>query len=135
MFQLREPRERDLKRFLAAMATSPLSYVDVGIASQSAPVGYRLDTAEVLLGTGEAAFRSAVMALQSWKMFDLGWVQAMPSAAPIAPSVNVAVTVHHLGFWSLNGCRVVYIVPSTEGATERYGFAARRLPAYCAQRY
>ena len=81
-----------------------------------------MDEAEVLLGSGEVVFERAVLSLQSWKMFDLGWMQATPSAESIAPSVNVAVVVKHLGFWSLNGCRVVYMI-SSEGRTERYGFA------------
>ena len=81
-----------------------------------------MDEAEMLLGIGEGVFERAVLSLQSWKMFDLGWMQATPSAESIAPSVNVAVVVKHLGFWSLNGCRVVYMI-SSEGRTERYGFA------------
>ncbi len=108
MFRLKEPRESEIVEFLAAAATNSLSYNDIGMASRSsAPMGYRLDTAEVRLGSGDAAFTTAVAALQSWKMFDLGWINATPSATSIAPGVNVAVTVHHLGFWSLNGCRVV----------------------------
>jgi len=122
MFRFTEPSHSDIQRFLAAAAASPLSYVDVGIASQSDPAGYQLDEAEVLLGSGEVVFERAVLSLQSWKMFDLGWMQATPSAESIAPSVNVAVVVKHLGFWSLNGCRVVYMI-SSEGRTERYGFA------------
>jgi uncharacterized protein (UPF0548 family) len=34
----------------------------------------------------------------------------------------VAVLIRHLGFWSLNGCRVLYHVDSAEGAA-RFGFA------------
>ena len=122
MFRLREPSHVEIQRFLTAAATRPLSYSDVGIASRSDPAGYQLDKAEVLLGTGEAAFERAAMAVLSWKMLDLGWMKATPSAELVAPSVDVAVVVSHLGFWSLNGCRVVYML-SSEGGTERCGFA------------
>ena len=34
----------------------------------------------------------------------------------------VAVAMQHLGFWSLNGCRVVYVVGDRDSGT-RFGFA------------
>ena len=37
----------------------------------------------------------------------LGWVALFPARAPIVPRTVVAVLVKHLGFWSLNGCRVL----------------------------
>jgi uncharacterized protein (UPF0548 family) len=42
------------------------------------------------------------------------------SYQPVTPGTGVAVQVHHLGFWSLNGCRVLYSIG--DGETE-YGFA------------
>ena len=42
--------------------------------------------------------------------------------APVAAGTVVAVLIRHLGFWSLNGCRVVYSVGGFDGEA-RFGFA------------
>ncbi len=122
MFRFSQPSPDDIQRFLATATSSPLSYVAVGIASQASPAGYQIDAAAAPLGTGVEIYARAVRALRRWTMFDLGWTRATPSAESIAPSVNVAVVVRHLGIWSLNGCRVVYMLES-DPRTERYGFA------------
>ena len=44
------------------------------------------------------------------------------SRAPIAPDTAVAVLVRHFGFWSLNFCRIVYVIYE-DGPVSRYGFA------------
>jgi uncharacterized protein (UPF0548 family) len=53
-------------------------------------------------------FDRAKAALASWKHFDLGWVEVFPKNASLDPGTVVTVLVRHPGFWSLNGCRVVY---------------------------
>lgn len=58
----------------------------------------------------------------AWKQFDIGWVETFPRHAPTAPGTVVAVLIRHLGFWSLNGCRVLYSVGSPDGVA-RCGFA------------
>jgi uncharacterized protein (UPF0548 family) len=55
-------------------------------------------------------------------MFDLPWVRLCWPDAPIGSGAAVAVLVSHLGFWSLNACRIVYLVEE-HGEVERYGFA------------
>jgi uncharacterized protein (UPF0548 family) len=52
----------------------------------------------------------------------MGWVELFPAGAAIEPGTNVAVLVRHLGFWSLNGCRVVYGVGDRERESS-FGFA------------
>jgi uncharacterized protein (UPF0548 family) len=39
----------------------------------------------------------------------------------VTPGSVVAVCIRHIGFWSLNGCRVVYAIDSAGGA--EWGFA------------
>ena len=63
----------------------------------------------------------------AWKQFDIGWVETFPRHAPIAVGTVVAVLIRHLGFWSLNGCRVVYCVGDPENDV-RFGFAYGTLP-------
>ena len=45
-----------------------------------------------------------------WAHFDLGWLEVAPAGAPIVVGTNVAVIVRHLGFWSVNGCRIVNVI-------------------------
>lgn len=120
MFRLRQPTDEESRDFLAVSAELPLSYQPEGIALGS-PRGFRLDVASMVIGHGEAAFRRAVSALDRWAHFDLGWVELMPRHALPQPGTVVAVKVRHLGFWSLNGCRVLYRLGAPEGP--EYGFA------------
>ena len=40
--------------------------------------------------------------------FDMGWVEAFPAQQSIEAGTDVAVLIRRLGFWSLNGARVLY---------------------------
>jgi hypothetical protein len=60
-------------------------------------------------------------------MFDMPWVQLCWPNAVVEPGATVAVLISHLGFWSLNACRVVYVVDE-HGSSEKYGFAYGTLP-------
>ena len=51
---------------------------------------------------------------------EIGWVEAFPRDASIESGTVVAVLIRHLGFWSLNGCRVLYHL---DGGDTRFGFA------------
>jgi len=81
-----------------------------------------LDEATVAIGRGETDFERARAALMAWKQFDIGWVETFPRDAPIAVGTVVAVLIRHLGFWSLNGCRVLYSVGCRDDVA-RFGFA------------
>lgn len=87
-----------------------------------APSGYKADHNRIELGKGAAIFARAIEAVRNWKMFDLGWVKLFRSNAPIEVGTTVCVRVHHFGFWSLNACRIVYVINENE-AIERFGFA------------
>ena len=56
--------------------------------------------------------------LASWQHFDLGWVELHPPGAPVRPGTVVAVLIRHLGFWSLNGARIV----SLKEGDHEFGF-------------
>ena len=84
--------------------------------------GLDLDELTLAIGRGQAEFERARAALLAWKQFDIGWVQTFPRQAPVAIGTVVAVLIRHLGFWSLNGCRVLYCVGSPDDAA-RFGFA------------
>jgi uncharacterized protein (UPF0548 family) len=121
MFLARRPSPEQIDRFLRECRDLPLSYSPAGIVKgDTAREG--LDETTVVVGHGKAAFERARAALIAWKQFDVGWVETFPRAAPVAAGSVVAVLIHHFGFWSLNGCRVVYSVGSPDDAA-RFGFA------------
>ena len=119
MFLTHRPTASDFENFFDQSRDLPLSYHPVGIARAGA-AGFRFDTASAVIGKGEAAFARARQALREWRHIDFGWVQLFPPNALLEPGTVVAVQVEHLGFWSLNGCRIVYSVG--DGQTS-FGFA------------
>ena len=121
MFVLRRPDENAISRFLAEQRTSHLSYVPVGLSSQS-PSGYHIDEHRVKLGNGKDVYEWAKSALDTWTCFDIDWVEIRTDNVAPAVSTNVAVVVHHFGIWSLNACRVVLRFPVGPDDS-RYGFA------------
>ena len=52
-------------------------------------------------------------------MFDLNWIELFPKRPSVQLETSVAVVVRHLGFWSVNISRIVYVV----NEETRYGFA------------
>ncbi len=84
--------------------------------------GYVVDHNRVLLGRGEETFARAVDALRGWRMFDVGWVRICWPSTPIQVGEAAAVLGKHYGFWSLNACRVVYLIKE-EDEVQRSGFA------------
>jgi uncharacterized protein (UPF0548 family) len=122
MFLLTRPSARQIDRFLTESARLPLSYGPAGVVTDPPARGVRFDESAAAIGHGPADFERARAALLAWKQFDLGWVELHPANAGVEIGTNVAVLIRHLGFWSLNGCRVVYHVGRrTDG--HRFGFA------------
>lgn len=121
MFLLRRPTASVIDRFVHQSQDLPLSYGPVGIVGIRS-TGRNLDEMMVVIGRGQADFDRARAALVAWKHFDLGWVVNFPHQAPIAVGTVVAVLIRHLGFWSLNGARVLYTVGGMDDPG-RFGFA------------
>jgi uncharacterized protein (UPF0548 family) len=120
MFLGHHPSPLEVDTFIAASRQLPLSYAPIGLAGQD-EAGFQVDEQEVVIGLGKAAFDRAKVALTEWRHFELGWVEVFPTVAAVAPGTVVAVLVRHLGFWSMNGCRVVYEIAG-DGSRE-FGFA------------
>jgi uncharacterized protein (UPF0548 family) len=118
MFLARRPSREAIDRFVRDSQELPLSYGPIGIVNGETPCR-DLDAAMVTIGRGRTDFDRARAALIAWKQFDTGWVETFPRHAPVDVGTVVAVLIQHLGFWSLNGCRVLYNV----GGDGRFGFA------------
>ena len=120
MFLARRPSPQDVDRFLQAARDLPLSYDRIGLAKHN-PDGFSVDEEATIIGSGEAAFRLATQALVAWTHFAVGWVELFPKGAAISPGTDVAVLARHVGFWSLNACRVVYSIGGHDDT--EFGFA------------
>lgn len=89
-----------------------------------------MDHNRVRLGEGEETFARAVRAVNAWKMFDVGWLRLSPAGAPVEVGTVVAVVAGRFGVWSVNPCRIVYLVDEEKGGVRRYGFAYGTLPGH-----
>ena len=119
MFLLHRPSNRQVEDFVSAQQHSDFSYSPLELTRNSPVDGYNVDHNRVQLGSGAESFSAAVKAIQQWKMFDLGWVRLYSDQTPIETGATVAIVVNHLGFWSMNACRIVYVIDEDA----RYGFA------------
>jgi uncharacterized protein (UPF0548 family) len=119
MFFLHRPSPDAIEQFLSDSRGLSFSYEPVGLARSGR------DHAIVVIGNGRADYECARHALAEWKQFDLGWVELFPRRASYAVGSVVAVLITHLGFWSLNGCRVVYHAAAHD---DTFGYAYGTLP-------
>jgi uncharacterized protein (UPF0548 family) len=134
VFRLTRPSADEVAAFLASRRGASFSYAEVGATRAGvAPAGYVADRTRVRLGTGRDAYVAAVAALRAWRMTTLGWATLHPAGAAIAPGVEVAMVVRHLGVWSLNPCRLVYVDDNeVAGGARRTAFAYGTLPSHAA---
>ncbi len=119
MFRLTKPNAAEIEAFLIERESDRYSYPEVGATRESPPAGYDVDHNRMLIGRGSDDFEHAKTAIRQWKMFDVPGLMLIRSDTPIEPGRNVALIAHHLGFYSLSACRIVYVIDETD----RYGFA------------
>ena len=119
MFLFSKPNEKQVRDFLHSQGEMPFSYPEVGASKDAAPAGYNVDHNRIRLGEGATTFKLAQQAIQSWQMFNIGWVKLFFEDTPIETRACVAPCAKHLGFYSLNACRIVYVI----NEERRYGFA------------
>jgi uncharacterized protein (UPF0548 family) len=122
MFYLTKPGRDSILAFIASQKDRPFSYRDVGASRREAPSGFTVDHNRVRLGEGAEVFERAKNAIRQWKMFQMRWIDLCWPDVSIEPGATVAVLISHFGFWSLNACRIVFVLDE-HGLTERYGFA------------
>ena len=125
MFAFTRPSPADIDRFVASSAALPLSYEPVGLARGIRAERYCQDHSTVVLGTGREVLERAWTALQHWRQFDFGWVEVFAAGPPTVVGTTLAVLIRHLGFWSLNGGRIVYTLDDDERMVRRgYAYGA-----------
>ena len=77
----------------------------------------------MILGSGDETFERAWSALQVWRQFDFDWVDLIAPAPPTQVNTNIAVLIRHLGFWSLNGGRILYTLEKDDERSRHRGYA------------
>ena len=119
MFFLHRPSADSIAAFLAGQRSRDFSYSEVGATLAEPPRGYRVDRHRVKLGAGARAFSDASACLRAWQMVRLGWLELVEADTSIEAGSTVAVLARHLGFWSLNACRIAYVIDEPR----HHGFA------------
>lgn len=122
MLYISKPSRNSINAFISAQRNQQFSYAEVGTSREKAPARYTIDHNRIQLGTGADVFERARNAIRQWKMFDMPWIHLCWPDTPIEADAAVAVLVSHFGFWSLNACRIVYVIEE-HSPFERYGFA------------
>ena len=133
MLLLREPPDAEIQRFLEGQRSLPFSYPEVGASRDGAPRGYGVNRHRGHLGVGTETFERATNALRRWKMYGTGWTRLCWPDVPISEDTVVGVVGRHLGFWSLNACRIAYVIEEEEPSLRRFGFAVGTLPGHVEQ--
>lgn len=129
MFFLRQPSSETIQRFISSQRDLPFSYPEIGATAGELPSGYTIDRNRIRLGEGKETYERAVAALRRWKQSDLGWVRIVPPETPIEVGAVVAILTRHFGFWSLNACRVVYLIDE-DGPARKTGFGYGTLSSH-----
>src|SRR5262245_47290711 len=119
MMLLRKPGAERIRAFIEAQSTLTFTYSEVGATSGEIPAGYATDHLRVRLGEGEQVFAVAKAALRRWEEFQTGWTELFWPDTPVQEGRVVAVLARVFGLWTLNACRVVYVVDEAS----RFGFA------------
>src|SRR3954451_19018527 len=122
MLAWRRPSADSVRAFLAAQSSLGFTYTGVGATADGLPPeGYVVDHTRIRLGRGEEVFAAARRALERWDQFRLGWVEAGMPRTPIRAGEGVAILARLAGIWSLNACRIVYVVDERRPMW-RFGF-------------
>jgi uncharacterized protein (UPF0548 family) len=134
LFRLRRPSDDQIRALLAAQASEPFSYFQVGATRGSPPPGYDFDRHQVCLGSGDETWQRARAALAGWKMFPESMCRLCFSDAPLVEGTIVAVLIRTLGLWSVSTARIVYAFDERilrDGEeVQRFGFAYGTLPLH-----
>ena len=135
MLRIRHPDAALVRGHLERQADLPFSYGEVGAtreASQGVVEGLAegtiVDHNRVKLGSGEQAFERAKQALERWEMFNVSWVEFYWPTTPVLVGQTVGIMMQAGFLWSLNACRVVYLLDERGDEIDRYGFAYGTLP-------
>ena len=123
LLSVARPTPAQVHGVVLAQASGQLTYPDVGATRGPMPHGWSHDASDEVLGRGMATFDRAVHAMRSWSQFDLTWVFPQDRAVPIEEGRLFGFLAHTYGVWSVNVCRIVYVIDERDDRGARFGFA------------
>jgi uncharacterized protein (UPF0548 family) len=124
MFFFRRPSSQVLDRFQQLAEQDAFSYQEIGTTVDGhCPSGYNVDHNRICLGHGGDVFERACRSLDMWKMFELGWVELLHPAEPVAPGQTVLIIARAFGLYSLSASRVIAMIDDESGHLRRRGFS------------
>jgi len=127
---LRKPNADQIRAWIDSQAPLDFTYSFVGATkSGSVPSNHNVDHNRIQLGSGLATFEAAKEALSLWKHFQIPWVELHPPSSHVAANVTVGILARAMGVYSLNACRVVYVIEE-EDPFHRFAFGYGTLPEH-----
>ena len=127
MFSLTKPTRQQLLQRIAEQSRSPFNYPDVGASLGEFPDGYEHHHHRIQLGSGQEVFDKAMVALENWRQFDVGWAEAIPTDTSITVGNTIAIRVRIFGVWAVAFDRIVDAFSEQEGECRRFGFSVGTL--------
>ncbi|HKF26036.1 MAG TPA: DUF1990 domain-containing protein [Candidatus Acidoferrum sp.] len=130
---LAKPGEAAIREALGRSQSMPFSYAHVGATRTTPPAGWRVHHMRAPLGTGRRTLEAAAAVLFSWKLLAVEGLEVFPSTETVQQGTNVAILSRHFGIWSLDFCRVIYVLKNQrehDGAVLRTGFGYGTLPGH-----
>lgn len=106
MFYFTEPSPGTVARFIDSQRDMPFSYQAVGATKTKPPDDFTIDHNRIQLGNGPAVYQRAMVAIKTWRQFDLGWVSIVPEGVSVQVGNTVAVKARAFGTWSLSAARL-----------------------------
>jgi len=129
MFLFREPTEADVSKFRQAQLGAKLTYAAVGATRTSPPLGFRVNRFRAQIGHGRELYERAGQAVLDARILHLAWARPVLQNCPLRVDDTVVLVVRHKFAWSLNACRVIYLIDE-QGPASRRGFAYGTLPGH-----
>ena len=130
MYLFKKPSEEQIRAFIESQSQLGVTYPSVGATRNGGhPSGFLVDHNRIHLGAGQATFDVAKRALCEWQHYRFDWIELYRPKLDPDPGQTVGVLARVLGLWSLNACRVVYLVEEEE-SLHRFAFAYGTLPEH-----
>lgn len=130
LFRFGEPAATEMRAYVERHGAADLTYTDIGATRATLPLGWDHDEVSAEIGRGATEAARAEAGFRRWAMFDLGWVRPYRHDVPLVEGELVAFAARIFGLWTINLCRIVYVVDEDDGVVRRLGFAYGTLPSH-----
>jgi uncharacterized protein (UPF0548 family) len=124
VFYLGRPADATVGRALERARHSDFNYRHVGATKtgRELPTDFVVDRYGCDLGSGAHAISVAKRAVENFVMYPVPWTRVVAPAG-IALGAVFGTLIRHLGFWSLNPCRIIDVVNESSESRKAFGFA------------